>query len=140
MAAAAYRLTVGASLGLLGAILLAGIGVGLAEELLFRGIVLTSLRVHVNSEARHAALEPVVRRHAPDQRAARYVTVGASGLLPAGMVVHGRWDISLFLPAGPDTPLRSLFELSAFVIMPIAGLISAGAVLAHDRKRRAANS
>jgi membrane protease YdiL (CAAX protease family) len=157
----AYRLPVGAPLGLIGAILLAGVGVGLAEELLFRGIVLTSLRAHVTSEARAmllsslwfggmhltnallgtslwaAALQACV---AAISGATLYQFRRATGFLAAGMVVHGLWDISLFLPAGPATTATSTFELIAFGLMPIVGLISAGAVLTHGRRRRASNS
>lgn len=46
-----FKLRHGLSLDLLFAIVFAGVGVGLAEELLFRGVVLRILRTNSRSEA-----------------------------------------------------------------------------------------
>jgi membrane protease YdiL (CAAX protease family) len=157
VARVAMKLAGGVSPGLLGAIVLAGIGVGLAEELLFRGIVLRSLRTHGRPEAQAMLLSSLWfgAMHltnallgasfyaallqsgiAAVQGATLYQFRRATGLLAAGMVVHGLWDISAFLPAGPATAASRTFEAGALAIMLVVGLISGIAVLRHDRRAR----
>ncbi len=101
---------------LLIAIVLAGIGVGFAEELLFRGIVLRCLRTGGRSEARAALITAVgfgtfhLTNLALGTGATVLVQVflatmsgftlylarRSTGLIVTGMVIHGLWDISTF--------------------------------------------
>lgn len=141
--------------GLLLAILATGVGVGLAEELLFRGIVLRSLRMNgrseawamliasawfgamhlsnafVGSELWQAAFQAFI---AAVSGCTLYQFRRATGLIVTGMVVHGLWDISTFLPAGSAADTLGIFDLVALAVMLVVGLISGIAAFVHDRR------
>ena len=148
------KLSHGVPLSLLSACVLAGIGVGLTEELLFRGVVLRSLRTQGRSEAWAMVLSsawfgamhltnallgtPVYAAVlqaclAGIQGMTLYQFRRASGWLLPGMVVHGLWDISTFLPAGPGSDVLQVAELGGLILMAVLGLVSGFAVIRRER-------
>ena len=150
-----YKLSSSVPVDLLFAIVMAGIGVGLVEELLFRGIVLRSLRMHGRSEAWAMLLTSVwfgamhltnALLGTPIWAAIFQATIAGitgmtlyqfrrgTGLIVTGMVIHGLWDISAFLPTGNAVGFAGNFELVSLVILPIVGIISGVAVFRHDRQ------
>ncbi|MBP2457334.1 membrane protease YdiL (CAAX protease family) [Clavibacter michiganensis] len=58
-----------------------------------------------------------------------------TGLLLAGMVAHGLWDASLFLPAAPATIASGVVGLALLVAVPLAGLVALVVVVMRDRHR-----
>lgn len=127
------------------AIALAGILVGYAEEILFRGIVLRSLRTDGRSEA-HAAIfttvgfglmhllniaggAPVVGTFGQVVLAAIsgfafYLIRRGTGLIIFAMIGHGIWDMSTFLTInfskdGPALGAMVLLVLNAIVLIAV---------------------
>ncbi|MCP9798360.1 CPBP family intramembrane glutamic endopeptidase [Cyanobium sp. Lug-B] len=128
---------------LLVAILAAGVGVGFAEELLFRGLFLRCLRQGGRSEATAAITTGVCFGlfHVPNMfmgmgwiGAIQVVLAALSGILlyvfrrytgliwPA-MVAHGLWDISTFLAGGYAYPWLSAASLAAQGVFVVLGLL-----------------
>ena len=124
-------------------ILTAGVLVGFCEETLFRGILLRSLRTDGRSEATAvigtsaafglfhltniitgspaaAVLNQVVL--ATFSGAVLYLFRRRSGLLVVGMIAHGLWDVSLFLPSVTDSLAGSLTGLATAIIVGALGL------------------
>jgi len=149
------KLSTPPSMDLLFAILLAGVGVGLAEELMFRGIVLRSLRTNGRSEAWAMLLTSVwfgamhivnALLGTPLWQAMFQATIAGisgmtlyqfrrrTGLIVPGMVIHGLWDISTFLPPGGAADFLQNLDLASLVIMFIVGIVSGVAVFRHDRQ------
>lgn len=135
------------------AVVCAGVLVGFAEETLFRGIILRSLRTNLRPEAWVMLISSVwfgffhltnLVVGSPISAVAVQVTSAcvagvilylfrrARGLLVMGMIAHGLWDMSLFLPAG-ESDFARLVSLVFVVLVPIAGLIAAIAILRRDR-------
>jgi membrane protease YdiL (CAAX protease family) len=136
------------------AVVIAGALVGFAEETLFRGIILRSLRTNLRPEAWVMLISSVwfgffhltnlvvgspfgavmfQVTQACVAGVVLYLFRRARGLLVVGMIAHGLWDMSLFLPAGEGDAGR-LVGLVFLVLVPIAGLIAAVAILRRDRR------
>lgn len=150
-----FKLSTGVEASLILAIVVAGIGVGIAEEVLFRGVVLRALRTNGRSEswamlwcslwfgAMHftnvfvgspvglVAFQVVL---ASLSGITLYLLRRSRGLLLVGMIAHGLWDISTFLPSPEGNNVFSIFEFSAMALAPLAGLIGGIAVFLHDRR------
>ena len=129
---------------LLLAILLTGVLVGLAEELLFRGIVLRCLRTGGRPES-SAALWTAIGFglfHLPNiflgtgVRGLVQIVLAAltgyalylfrrwSGVIVVAMVAHGTWDISTFLAGDYSTDLGDGLNLSVSAIVAILCLVA----------------
>lgn len=155
MARLVLKLADGVPVDLLLAIVLAGVGVGLAEELLFRGIVLRSLRTSGRAEAwamlwcslwfgsmhlTNALIGsplPIVLLQvvmAALSGMTLYQFRRATGSIVAGMVAHGLWDISTFLPTQSSNMVLASVEGAGLVLAPIVALVSGMAVIRHDRR------
>ena len=139
--------------GLFFAVLLAGIGVGFAEEMLFRGIVLRGLRTNQRSEG-HAVFwtsvgfgafhvgnmllgAPVVATLGQMVLAAiagvvLYLARRAWGLIIVGMVLHGVYDMSSFLDGA--YPAKTAFEGVAFAAVPLTAILAVVALVVIMRK------
>jgi membrane protease YdiL (CAAX protease family) len=132
----------------------AGILVGFAEETLFRGIVLRSLRTGGRDEAR-AALWTAVGFglfHLPTLlvsggnpfQATQVVVAAVSGvtlyvfrrrwglILPA-MIAHGIWDMSAFVATTNDQPWVNLVNLVLMVITLVAGIAALVSIWRKDQ-------
>ncbi|GAA5496396.1 hypothetical protein Rhal01_02579 [Rubritalea halochordaticola] len=151
-----FKLSAGVEMSLLLAIIVAGVGVGIAEELLFRGIILRALRNKGRSEAwamlwcsvwfglMHAT--NVFVGSPPLLVAGQCVLATLSGMtlylfrrsrgwLLTGMIAHGIWDISTFLPAAEHNSTAQTAEMAFFFLTPLVGLISGIAAFRYDHKR-----
>ncbi len=151
-----FKLSGGVAIDLLLAVVFAGVGVGIAEEVLFRGVILRALRTHGRSEAwamlwcsvwfgmMHAT--NIFVGSPPLGVAVQVVLAALSGVtlylmrrtrgwLLTGMIAHGLWDISTFLPAPQSSASYSSFELTALAIAPLVALVSGVAAFRHDRRR-----
>jgi membrane protease YdiL (CAAX protease family) len=140
------------STGLLLAILASGVMVGFAEETLFRGIILRGLRTNLRPEAWAmlissllfgvfhltniingspvaAVLNQVLQASALG--AVLYVFRRARGLLVVAMVVHGLWDISLFVPAPTGT--LAIVGLAVQVVLFISAVVAVVVIVRRDR-------
>ena len=136
------------------AVVCAGVLVGFAEETLFRGIILRSLRTNLRPEAWVMLISSLwfgffhltnLIVGSPISSVGVQVTSACvagvilylfrrtRGLLVTGMVAHALWDMSLFLPAGEGDFAR-LVGLVFLALVPIAGLVAAIVVLRRDRK------
>lgn len=117
---------------LLLAILAAGVGVGFAEELLFRGLFLRCLRQGGRSEASAAIWTGVCFGlfHLPNM----LMGMGWIGAIqwPA-MVAHGLWDISTFLAGGYAYPWLSMASVVAQVEFVVLGLLVYVGLYRSDR-------
>lgn len=132
------------SAGLLLAILAAGIMVGFAEETLFRGIILRSLRAKLRPEASVMLISSLWFGFFHLTNLANGSPVGGvlvqclmasamgvnlyafrrvRGLLLPAMVAHGLWDMSVFLPT--QSGLLSLLNLLVQVLVVVVALITA---------------
>jgi len=155
------KLSDGVATDLLLAIVVAGIGVGIAEELLFRGVILRALRTNGRSEAwamlwcsvwfgaMHAsnifvgspplgvAIQIIL---AALSGVTLYLLRRSRGWLLTGMIIHGLWDVSTFLPAPASSAAYGPFELAALAIAPLVALVSGSAAWRHDRRRGVAVS
>ncbi len=140
-----------ASVDLLVPVILAGIGVGFAEETLFRGIILRALRTdyrpeytvvifsaasfglfHLTNFFNGATTFYVVSQVliATLAGAVLYCVRRYYGVLLLGMIIHGLWDIGVFLPVNED--LSALGGLTPYVGAVIPGIIAL-VVLRRDR-------
>jgi hypothetical protein len=128
---------------LLLAIIASGIGVGFAEELLFRGLFLRCLREGGRSEASAAIWTGVCFGlfHVPNifmgmgllgglqvmlaalSGIILYVFRRYTGQIWPAMVAHGMWDISTFLAGGYAYPWLSMVSLFAQLGFVILGLL-----------------
>lgn len=149
------KLSGGFPVDLMLGIVAAGIGVGFAEEMLFRGVVLRSLRTGGRSEAwvmllssawfglMHAsnifvgsppgivAFQVVL---ASLSGATLYMFRRATGLIVVGMVAHGLWDISTFSPSSGAAETATIFEAASLGLAVIVAIIAIVAVFRHDRQ------
>jgi membrane protease YdiL (CAAX protease family) len=140
------------SADLLLAILAAGVMVGFAEETLFRGIILRSLRTNLRPEAwvmlisslwfgffhltnilNGSPAAGVVTQclQASAAGVVLYVFRRVRGLLVVGMVAHGLWDMSVFVPAPTGT--LAVADLAVQVLVVLSALVAAIIMLRRDR-------
>ena len=133
-------------------IIAAGVLVGFAEETLFRGIILRSLRTNGRPEAwvmlfaslwfGFFHLTNLANGSPPAGVLVQcvlasaggvmyYVFRRARGLLVLAMVAHGAWDMSLFLPA-PTGALANVGN-ATLVVTFIAAVIAAIFIVVRDR-------
>lgn len=139
---------------LLLAIIASGIGVGFAEELLFRGIFLRTLREGGRSEAAAAIWTGVCFGlfHVPNMFMGMGLIGGLqvilaalsgiilysfrrySGLIWPAMVAHGMWDISTFLASGYAYPWLSLASVAAQVVFVVLGILVYISIYRNDRQ------
>ncbi|MGB8020580.1 MAG: CPBP family intramembrane glutamic endopeptidase [Candidatus Nanopelagicales bacterium] len=138
---------------LLLAIVAAGVLVGFTEETLFRGIILRGLRTDLRPEAwvmlissvwfgffhltNLAVGSPVggVLFQCVQASAAGvvlYVFRRVRGLLLLGMIAHGLWDMSVFLP--PPSGTIALLNLAIQILVFVAALSAAIILMRRDRK------
>ena len=136
---------------LLLAIVAAGVLVGFAEETLFRGIILRSLRTdnraeawvvlisslwfgffHLTNVLNGSPLGGVIVQclMASMVGATLYLFRRFSGLLVVGMIAHGLWDMSTFLPA-TESGVVTNFGIQAAVVL--FGLIALIVIVVRDR-------
>jgi len=127
--------------------------VGFAEETLFRGIILRSLRTNLRPEAWVLLISSVwfgffhLTNIVNGSPAAGVVTqcVQASaagvvlytfrrirGLLVVGMIAHGLWDMSVFLPAPTGT--LAVANLAVQVLVFLSALVAAIVMIRRDRR------
>ena len=142
------------SVDLLLVILLVGVLVGLAEELVFRGIVLRCLRTGGRPESSAALWTAVAFGlfHLPNviffgaglrglpqillaalSGYALYLFRRQWGLLWVAMVAHGTWDISTFLAGSYSTDLGSLITLAMAVVLPVLCVVALVRLQRTDR-------
>ncbi len=133
-------------------ILLAGILVGFAEETLFRGVILRSLRTNLRPEAWVMLISSVwfglfhlvgVLNGLDVVSAVIQVGLASVGgviyylfrragaLLVYAMLAHGLWDTSLFLPA-PTGSLKHVDTL-VFIVVVLSALVAAIVIVRRDR-------
>jgi membrane protease YdiL (CAAX protease family) len=141
--------------GLVLAILAAGVLVGFCEETLFRGVLLRALRNGTRSEAlcvlvsslafglfhltnviNGSALSAALTQVglAATTGVILYLFRRTRGLLLAGMVAHGAWDISLFLPGGAGGVPGAFVSLALLVIVPALAVVALIVSLLRDRR------
>jgi membrane protease YdiL (CAAX protease family) len=138
---------------LLLAILATGVGVGFAEELLFRGLFLRCLRQGGRSEATAAIWTGVCFGlfHIPNMfmgmgwfgaiqvvlaalsGSLLYVFRRSTGLIWPAMAAHGLWDISTFLAGGYAYPWLSLPSVAAQGVFVVLGLLVYVDLYTNDR-------
>ncbi len=138
--------------GLLLAIIAAGVLVGFAEETLFRGIILRSLRTkqraegwvvlvsslwfgffHLTNVLNGSPLGGVIVQclMASMVGATLYLFRRLSGLLVVGMIAHGLWDISTFLPAAESAAPTNLAIQAGVVVFALVALL---VIVARERR------
>lgn len=136
-------------------VLASGVLVGFAEELLFRGIVLRSLRTHGRTEAR-AALWTALGFglfHLPNllvgtggaalaqlalaalSGAMLYLFRRAAAMIVPAMVAHGAWDASAFLTASNGSAWIPIASLGLVVLGVVFGVVAIVAVWRTDKHR-----
>lgn len=141
------------STDLLLAIVAAGVLVGFAEETLFRGIILRSLRTNLRPEAWVMLISSVwfgffhltnlVVGAPPASVLVQCIQASAAGvvlyvfrrvrgLLLLAMIAHALWDMSVFLPA-PSGGLAAV-NLGFQTLVLVTGLIAAVIMVRRDRK------
>jgi len=134
-------------------VLLSGILVGFAEEALFRGIFLRSMRTGGRTEA-HAALWTAIAFglfHLPNlivgagiAQLAQVVLAAISGvtlylfrrtrgLILVAMIAHGIWDVSTFLSGSHGAQWAGLLSFAIFPIGVIAAVVALVSVWRTDR-------
>lgn len=140
-------------LDLLLALVAVGALVGPAEELLFRGIVLRSLRTDRRPEST-AALWTAVGFglfHLPDvvlgSGATGFLQVALAafsgyalylfrrwrGVIVTAMVAHGLWDVSTFLSGSHSSPLGALVGLVLSIALAVLCVVALLRSLSSDR-------
>ncbi|WP_380165569.1 CPBP family intramembrane glutamic endopeptidase [Jannaschia sp. R86511] len=143
------------TLGLLLAVLAAGVLVGFCEETLFRGVLLRSLLDGHRSETACLLISSAVFglfhltnviNGSPLTSALTQVALAAvtgailylfrrvGGLLLVGMVAHGLWDVSLFLPGGGGGSAGALVNVALLVVVPLLGVVAVLVSLRRDRQ------
>lgn len=141
-----------ASAGLLLAILAAGILVGFAEETLFRGIILRALRTNVRPEAWVILISSLwfgffhmtnIANGSPVGGVISQCLIASAvgvvlylfrrvrGLLVTGMIAHGLWDISVFVPAPSGTLATA--DLAVQIVVVLSALVAAIMLLRRER-------
>ena len=137
---------------LLLAIVAAGVLVGFAEETLFRGIILRSLRTNLRPEAWVMLISSVwfgffhltnllvgspaggVLLQCVQASVAGvvlYLFRRVRGLLVVGMIAHGLWDMSVFLP--PPSGTIALVNLGIQVLVSVSAVVAAIIIVRRDR-------
>ena len=139
---------------LLLAIIASGVGVGLAEELLFRGIFLRSLREGGRSEAAAAIWTGVCFGlfHVPNMFMGMGLIGGLQVILAAlsgiilyvfrrytlliwpAMIAHCMWDISTFLARDYAYPWLSLTSVAAQAVFVVLGILVYISIYRNDRQ------
>ena len=139
--------------GLLAAVVLAAIGVGFAEEMLFRGIVLRGLRTAGRSEA-HAVfwtsigfgvfhignlliggplggtlIQIVV---ATLSGIVLYLARRGWGLIVVGMVLHGVFDFSTFLGSFASKSAIGGLSAAAIPVTAVLAIVALVLIMRHD--------
>lgn len=135
------------------AIFAAGLLVGFAEETLFRGIVLRSLRTNLRPEAWVMLISALWFGffHLPNVLVGSplggvllqcvqasvagivlYLFRRVRGLLVVAMVAHGLWDMSVFLPAPTGT--IAVVNLAIQLLVSISAVVAAIVILRRDRR------
>jgi len=142
-----------AGLNLLLVVLLSGILVGFAEEALFRGIFLRSLRTGGRTEATAALWTAIAFGlfHLPNiivgaglAQLAQIVLAAISGvtlylfrrnrgLILIAMIAHGIWDTSTFLSGSHGAQWAGLLSFAIYPIGVIAAIVALVSVLRTDR-------
>ena len=138
---------------LLMAIVAAGVLVGFTEETLFRGIILRSLRTSLRPEAWVMLISSVwfgffhltnllvgspaggvlfQCLQASVAGVVLYLFRRVRGLLVMGMIAHGLWDMSVFLP--PPTGTIVVVNLGIQVLVALSGVVAAIVIVRHDRR------
>lgn len=138
---------------LLLAIVAAGVLVGFTEETLFRGIILRSLRTNLRPEAWVMLISSVWFGFfhltnlvvgspvsgvllqcilASSAGVVLYLFRRVRGLLLVGMIAHGLWDMSVFLP--PPSGTIAIANLSIQILVLITAVIAAIIMLRRDRR------
>jgi hypothetical protein len=140
-------------LGHVAAVVLAAVLVGITEETLFRGIILTALRARTGSEAAAAGLttlwfglfhltnlllsEPgavLQVLFAALSGLGFYLARRGTGTIVAAMALHGAWDLSAFLAgvAPGDGALGDVASFLVALLYPLA-VVVLGVLLVRDR-------
>ncbi len=135
------------------AILAAGVLVGFAEETLFRGIILRSLRTNLRPEAWVMLISSLwfgffhltnILNGSPPATVVNqclqasaagvvlYLFRRVRGLLVVGMIAHGLWDMSVFVPAPTGT--LAVADLAVQVLVFISALVAAIIMIRRDRR------
>ena len=135
------------------AIVAAGVLVGFAEETLFRGIILRSLRSDLRPESWVMLISSVwfgffhltnlvvgspvggVLFQCVQASAAGvvlYLVRRARGLLVVGMIAHGLWDMSVFLP--PPSGTIAVANLGVQVLVFVTAVVAAVIIVRRDRR------
>lgn len=143
---------------LLLAIVAAGILVGFAEETLFRGVILRSLRTshraeswvvlisslwfgffHLTNLLNGSSAGAVIMQCLIASVAGfvLYLFRRFSGLLVAGMIAHGVWDMSTFLPARESA---GALNLAIQFVLVLTGLIALVVLMRRDRRTAVTSS
>lgn len=138
---------------LLVAILAAGVLVGFAEEVLFRGIILRCLRTDLRPEAWVMVISSAwfgvfhatnLANGSPLAKAGSQVLLAAGsgvilylcrrwrGLLVVGMIAHGLWDMSVFLP--PSAPTGQAVGFASLVVVQACAIIALVVIIRKDRR------
>lgn len=140
-------------LDLLAAMATAGVLVGFAEELLFRGFFLRGLREGGRPESSAAVWTAVAFGvfHLPNivmgtglvgllqvvlaaaSGAVLYAMRRQAGVLWPAMVAHGAWDVSVFLSGGYAQPWATLASLVLQVMVTLLGLVILVGLYRNDR-------
>ncbi len=138
---------------LLLAIVAAGVLVGFAEETLFRGIILRSLRTNLRPEAWVMLISSVWFGffhltnllvgspvggvlfqciQASVAGVVLYLFRRVRGLLVMGMIAHGLWDMSVFLP--PPSGTLTVVNLGIQVLVSVSAVVAAIIIVRRERK------
>lgn len=139
-------------LPLLMVILGIGVLVGFAEEMLFRGIVLRSLRTGGRDEARAALWTAVAFGlfHAPNLLVAPATQAGQvvvaaltgvslyvfrryRGMIVVAMVAHGTWDVASFLAGVGDSVIGDVVNVALLPVGVIIGIVALVSIWRHDQ-------
>ncbi|PZV00733.1 MAG: hypothetical protein DCF23_14100 [Cyanobium sp.] len=139
---------------LLLAIIATGVGVGFAEELLFRGIFLRCLREGGRSEAAAAIWTGICFGlfHVPNifmgmgligvlqvilaalSGIILYVFRRYSGLIWPAMVAHGLWDVTTFLAGGYAYPWLGRASVAAQLMFVVLGILVYISIYRNDQE------
>ena len=141
------------STDLLLAIVAAGVLVGFAEETLFRGIILRSLRTNLRPEAWVMLISSVWFGffhltnllvgspasgvllqciQASMAGVVLYLFRRVRGLLVMGIIAHAIWDMSVFLP--PPSGTIALVNLGIQVLVSVSAVVAAIIIVRRDRR------
>lgn len=141
------------SLALVGVVILSGVLVGFAEETLFRGVFLRSMRTGGRTEAAAALwtaigfglfhLPNLIVGTGPTQLvqvvlagltgSILYVFRRYRGMIVLAMVAHGTWDISTFLSGSHGAPWLGLVSFVLLIIGVVLGITVLVSIWRSDR-------